>query len=129
VISGRVRALILALPALAVVMSIACEKKTPVENRDSKQPASRASSADPGSNSEKIGVPECDDFVAKYEACISAHVPEAQRTQYKENIDGYRRAWRQQIAANPEVKSALPAACKRHLEQARITMKQFGCEF
>ena len=118
----------LALIVLALLTSIACEKKASVGNRDSNQTSSRAASTDSGGG-EKIGVPECDDFIAKYEACISAHVPAAQMTKYKENIEGYRRAWRQQIAANPDVKAALPAACKRHLEQARVTMKQFGCEF
>jgi hypothetical protein len=77
----------------------------------------------------KIGVPECDDFVAKYEACITDHVPADKQRQFKENIDGFRRAWRQQLAANPDTRTALPAACKRHLEQARIAMSQFGCEF
>jgi hypothetical protein len=120
--------LLVALSALALLMSIACGRKASVGNRDSNQTSSRAASADSGGG-EKIGVPECDDFIAKYEACISDHVPAAQRTQYKENIEGYSRAWRQQIAANPDVKAGLPAACKRHLEQARITMKQFGCEF
>ena len=120
--------LLLALSALVLLTSFACKKKASVGNRDSNQTSSRAASAD-GGGGEKIGVPECDDFIAKYEACISAHVPAAQRTQYKENIEGYRKAWRQQITANPDVKAALPAACKRHLEQARITMKQFGCEF
>src|SRR5450756_593269 len=33
---------------------------------------------------EKIGIPECDDFITKYDACVSAHVPEAQRAQYKD---------------------------------------------
>ena len=28
---------------------------------------------------EKIGVPECDDFIAKYDACVSSKVPEAAR--------------------------------------------------
>ena len=121
--------LLLVLPALAVLMSIACDKKVSVENRDSNQTNSRASSTDAGNRGEKIGVPECDDFAAKYEACISDHVPATEQRQYRENIEGYWRAWRQQIAANPDMKAALPAACKQHLEQARITMKKFGCEF
>jgi hypothetical protein len=89
----------------------------------------RANSQTRSGSTEKIGVPECDDFADKYEACINDHVPPDQQRQFRENIEGYRRAWRQQIASNPDIKSALPAACKRHLEQARITMKQFGCEF
>src|SRR5436853_4583400 len=32
---------------------------------------------------EKIGVAECDDYIAKYEACVNSKVPEAQRAAMK----------------------------------------------
>ena len=105
----------------------ACAHKSGSEDHRQSASNSRASTID--TDNTKIGVPECDDLVAKYEACIAAHVPADQQRQFKENIDGFRRAWRQQLAANPETKQVLPAAGKRHLDQARVTMSQFGCEF
>jgi hypothetical protein len=79
-------------------------------------------------SSEKIGIAECDEFIAKYNACISDHVPEAQKTQYKENIDAWAKTWRQ-LVAGADNKPALAAACKRHIDQAREQTKSFGCEF
>ena len=79
------------------------------------------------SSSEKIGIPECDDFIAKYNACISDHVPEAKKVEYKENIDAFARTWKQ-MTANAD-KNVVAAACKRNSEMTREKMKQFGCEF
>ena len=79
------------------------------------------------SSSEKIGIPECDDFIAKYNACISDHVPEAKKGEYKENIDAFARTWKQ-LMTNSDQKT-VAAACKRHSDLARENMKPFGCEF
>ena len=88
--------------------------------------SSNSAGATAGS-SEKIGIPECDDFIAKYNACISDHVPEAKKAEYKENIDAFARTWKQ-LMANSD-KSTVAAACKRHSDMARENMKSFGCEF
>ena len=85
------------------------------------------SAAATASRSEKIGIPECDDFIAKYNACISDHVPAAKKAEYKENIDAFARTWKQ-LMANSD-KNTVAAACKRHRDMARENMKSFGCEF
>ena len=98
-------------------------------NNNSK-PARKGSSnsaAATTTSSEKIGIPECDDFIAKYNTCISDHVPEAKKAEYKENIDAFARTWKQ-LMANSD-RSTVAAACKRHSEMARENMKSFGCEF
>jgi len=77
---------------------------------------------------EKIGVPECDEFLAAYETCVSSKVPEAVRAQYKTSIEQWRTSW-QKLAANPATKGTLAAACKQSAEQARASMKSFGCTF
>lgn len=77
---------------------------------------------------DKIGVPECDDFIAKYEACISSKVPEAQRAMFNTSLKQWRDAW-QKAAATPQGKSALAQGCKMSAEQSRASMKAFGCEF
>ena len=80
------------------------------------------------SSGDKIGVPECDDFITKYEACISGKVPEAQRAQFNTMLKQWRDSWRQ-AAATPQGKAGLAQGCKMSAEQARQSMKSFGCEF
>ena len=77
---------------------------------------------------EKIGIAECDDFIEKYEACISGKVPEVARAQYRNTIEQWRNSWRG-IAANPQTRGTLAQVCKTSIEQARTSMKSFGCEF
>ncbi len=96
-------------------------------NSNSKPAKGPSNSATTTSSSEKIGIAECDDFIAKYNACISDHVPAAKKAEYKENIDAFARAWKQ-LMANSD-KNTVAAACKRHSDMARENMKSFGCEF
>ena len=85
-------------------------------------PASTTASAD------KIGVPECDEFIAAYDACVSSKVPEAARAQFKTSIEQWRASWKK-LAENPQTKGTLAAACKQSAEQARASMKAYNCTF
>ena len=85
------------------------------------KPATTASAA-------KIGVPECDNFIAAYDACVSDKVPEAARAQYKTAIAQWRESW-SKLAANPQTKPTLAAACKQSAESARASMKSYNCTF
>lgn len=80
------------------------------------------------SSGEKIGIPECDDFITKYEACINSKVPEAQRAQFKPTLEQWRSSWRS-LAANPQTKGTLAGICKTSLEKAKESMKSYGCTF
>lgn len=77
---------------------------------------------------EKIGVPECDDFIAAYDACVSSKVPEVARAQYKTAVEQWRASWKK-LADNPATKGTLAAACKQSAESARASMKTYGCTF
>lgn len=127
---GRKSLLILCV--LCVGLLIGCYKSRMTANdnagRSNGNRSAAASNSNPAGDEEKIGISECDEFIAKYRACIFDHVPDAQKTQYRENIDGWAKAWRQ-IAAKGMSKETQAAACKRHIAQARETMKSFGCEF
>jgi hypothetical protein len=90
--------------------------------------ATNNSTATAPASGEKIGVPECDDFIAKYEACLSGKVPEIVRAQHQANIKQWRDSWRA-LAANPQTKAALTQTCKSSMESARASMKSYGCEF
>ncbi|HVS20415.1 MAG TPA: hypothetical protein VHD88_01140 [Pyrinomonadaceae bacterium] len=77
------------------------------------------------SSGEKIGVPECDDFIAKYEACADK-VPEAGRAQYKSSLAEWRKSWKQ-LAATPATKGTLAGICKQAAVQQAAALKSYGC--
>ena len=75
---------------------------------------------------DKIGVPECDDFIAKYDACVSSKVPEQARAQYKSAIAQWRASWKK-LAENPATKGTLADACKQAAAQQETALKPYGC--
>lgn len=92
------------------------------------KPAATPAATSTTASTDKIGVPECDDYLAKYDACITGKVPEVARAQYKTALDQTRKSWRQ-IAATPQGKATLAAACKKASEDARTAMKSYNCTF
>jgi len=75
---------------------------------------------------DKIGVPECDEYLAKYEACVSGKVPELARAQYQSTLKQLRESWKK-LAENPQTKGTLAAACKQSKEQTEAALKTYGC--
>ena len=91
-------------------------------------PASNTANTTSGTTAsgDKIGVAECDDFIAKYEACVSGKVPAAQQAAFKSSIETWRKGWKD-LAANPQTKGTLTAVCKTQLDQAKTSLSSFGC--
>jgi hypothetical protein len=123
----------LLLCVLCTLVLVGCAKSEPPTNGASPSTASAnraTSSTAPASSSagEKIGVPECDEFLSAYEACVSGKVPEAARAQYKSGIEQWRSSWRK-LAGDPNTRASLAAACKQSAEAARASMKTYGCTF
>jgi hypothetical protein len=126
----------LLLCVVCAIVLTGCSKSEPATNGASATPGNAnkaATSTTPGKATtaaagEKIGVPECDEFIAAYDACISSKVPEAARASYKNAIEQWRTSWRR-LAENPQTKATLAAACKQSAEQARVSMKTYGCTF
>ncbi len=87
-----------------------------------------ASAAAPTASANAIGVPECDEYLSKVEACIANHVPEEARAMQRQNMGQMRDQWRQ-AAANPNAKAGLAAGCKAALETARSSFATYGCEW
>jgi len=118
---------------LCAFLLIGCSKTETTDNGNmaagnSNKTTTSTPAAKTASTGEKIGVPECDDFIAKYEACVSDKVPEASRAQFKSSITEWRKSWKQ-LAANPATKGTLAAACKQSAESARTSMKAYNCSF
>jgi len=119
---------LLILCALFAMLLIGCSKTETMTN-DNAASSSKASSSPATttvSAGEKIGVPECDDFIAKYDACVSSKVPEAARVQYKSAVAEWRKSWKK-LADNPATKGSLAAACKQAAEQQAAALKTYGC--
>jgi hypothetical protein len=77
---------------------------------------------------DKVGVPECDEYIQKVEACLTAKVPEAARASYKSTMDSMRTTWKK-AAETPQGKAGLAQGCKAALEQAKTSMSSFGCSW
>ena len=115
----------------ALVLAACSKQEEATTNSASSAPA--ASSATPAApvtiaSGDKIGVPECDDFIAAYDACVSSKVPDVARAQYKTTIEQWRTSWKK-LAENPNTKATLASVCKQSAEQARVSMKTFNCTF
>ena len=123
---------LLIFAVLCTAILIGCSKTDTMENSNtmanSNKPATTTAPAKTttASSGEKIGVPECDDFIAKYDACVSSKVPEAARAQYKSAIDQWRSSWKK-LADNPATKGTLASVCKQAAAQQEAALKQYGC--
>lgn len=100
------------------------EAKPPVKKED----MLAADTAKTESAGDKVGVPECDEYIAKYEACLNGKVPEAQRGNLLVSMEEMRKGWRN-AATNPQAKAALAGGCKTALATAKNSMSQYSCSW
>lgn len=108
----------------------AANANAPAANANTKTAATPASTtATPASTTSAagdIGVAECDDFLKKYEACVSGKVPAAAQATFKSSMEQWRTSWKQ-LAANPQTKSTLAAACKSSMDTAKTSLASYNC--
>jgi len=76
----------------------------------------------------EVGIPVCDDFLAKYEACVTGKIPAAQQATFKAQLDQLRTSW-SKLAQNPNTRPTLEGACKQTIEQMKASMTPYGCSF
>ena len=86
-----------------------------------------ANTSTTSTSGDKIGVPECDEYIAKVEACL-AKVPPAGQPAVKSSLDAMRKSWKD-AAATPQGKAGLAAGCKQALETAKTTYSSYGCSW
>ena len=125
----------IAVMALGVAL-MACKKgeeksedKTE-EKADDKKGEEKSEGAEKsgGGSADSVGVPACDEFLTKYEKCVSSKVPEAARASMKTSLDTMRKSWKQ-AAANPAAKATLEQTCKQALESTKQATAAYGCEW
>ncbi len=75
-----------------------------------------------------FGVPECDQFMKKYLACIDAKVPDVARASMKQALDQTRTAWKQ-AAATPQGRASLAAACTQMEANTKQATQAYGCQW
>jgi hypothetical protein len=123
---------LLILAVLCAAILVGCSKTDTTENSNTaagnsnKATTTTTTTTTTSTAGEKIGIPECDDFIAKYDACVSSKVPEAQQAQLKSAVDQWRASWKK-LAANPATKGTLAAACKQAADQQAAALKSYGC--
>jgi hypothetical protein len=124
----------ISLLVLAGAVTFGCggEKPAPAAT-----PAARATAAAPAATlapavttatAGDIGIPECDDFLKKYETCVSDHVPAATKAQFQAGLDQWRKTWKS-IAAQPAARASLVTACQQALDNTKQATSVYGCKW
>ena len=121
---------LLILAVLCTAILIGCSKTEDNNNNSAGNSNKTTTTSTPATTTtttagEKIGIPECDEYIAKYEAC-AGKVPEAGRAAYKSALDQTRASWKK-LADNPQSKATLAAACKQATATAAASWKAYGC--
>lgn len=118
------------LLSLAALLAVACGEAPPPEKAaPATTPAAAAPSAPAASTAASgFGVPECDDYMTKYLACIDSKVPEAARAAVRQGVEQTKASWTQ-AAQTPQGKEGLAMACKQATEAAKAAMSAYGCSF
>lgn len=127
------KSLLLMASMLCTLLLLGCYKSDTTTNRDGSAPTNSAAPAASApaataSRAEKIGVPECDAYIAAYETCVNDKVPAAARAQFNASLANVRKSWHD-LSANPQTRASLAQACKTANEQAKQSMKAYGCTF
>ncbi len=89
--------------------------------------AANTDSKTTASTGDKIGVPECDEYIEKWEACY-AKMPDAAKAAAKTSFDTMRSTWKTS-AANPQAKAALATGCKAAMDAAKSAMSAYSCQW
>ncbi|HJZ80104.1 MAG TPA: hypothetical protein VKD91_07155 [Pyrinomonadaceae bacterium] len=121
------KALLVACVLCAAIL-VGCSKTEPANTNTATTPANSnkaTTTTTTASTGDKIGIKECDDYIAKYEAC-TPKVPEAGRAAYKSALDQARTQWKK-LAENPATKGSLAAACKQAADAQAAAWKTYGC--
>ena len=77
---------------------------------------------------QSTGIAACDDFLQKYDTCVTSKLPEAQRATYKAQLDQTRKIW-VDMAKNPSAKSTMEGTCKQTMDAIKTSLQSFGCSF
>ncbi len=116
----------------AVLLAFACTKEQATDElgavKKANQVAAQASAHANVGAVDPIGVPECDDYVQKYESCLTDKMPAQDQQIYRVRLDSQRRVW-QQMTADPTSRDTLVQQCKDASATAAQEFAKYGCGF
>ena len=75
---------------------------------------------------EKVGIAECDNFIAAYETCVNSKVEEGARANVRASVARLRTDWKK-MADDPQMRATLAAHCKAQRETTMAAMKAYNC--
>lgn len=78
--------------------------------------------------SSEFGVPECDEYMNKWLACVDSKVPAEQRAIYKSSIEQSKASWKQ-AASTPQGKQGLAMACSQSLAATKQALAAYNCSW
>ena len=102
-------------PAAAVALCLATAACSPAESKNAKSAADNV-----------IGIVQCDDYMAKVNACINDKVPAEKRAALTAESRQLFTTWKE-AAADPLHRSTLPQACSITHDVAKEELAAFGC--
>ena len=77
---------------------------------------------------QEIGIKACDDFIARYEACVTDKIPAASQAEFKSALTQWRTEWKQ-LASDPNNNLILTGVCNQIQEQSKAAFTPYGCAF
>ena len=110
---------------VAAACSGGSSEKAPSSSAAAQAPATTAAAP---AGAAQFGVPECDEYISKYLACIDSKMPEAGRAMARQSLDQTKAQWKQ-AASTPGGKAGLATGCKAATDAARTSMSAYGCSF
>jgi hypothetical protein len=77
---------------------------------------------------DSVGVPECDDYIKKYEACLTKIAKDAPQVQpsLKTSFDAQRNAIKQAVST-AEGKKMMATQCKQYVDSAKQATTAYAC--
>ena len=121
------------LVLIALIALFACETKEHANAElqaldKAKKAAAQASAHANLSATEEIGVPECDQYVKNYEACLSDKVPESRREELRQTLNEQRNRWRDAVTGGAD-QTQVAGQCKSAAAAAMRNLGDYGCSF
>jgi hypothetical protein len=117
----------------AALVTAACADSKPAAPPATTAPAATAAPATtaPAATtvaSSEFGVPECDEYMNKWMACVDSKVPAEHRATYKTAIEQSKTSWKQ-AASTPQGKQSLAMACTQQLAATKQALAAYNCSW
>jgi len=79
---------------------------------------------------DKVGVAECDEYIEKYEACLTSIADKYPQVHpnLKSAFEAQRKGFKD-AAANPQSKATLASTCKQAIETAKTATSAYACKW